>query len=95
MPSNLGSYFVMNWVEALATIDCLVIDLTYPMEEVAKGKESDDSTKNVVETTMEVETIKKMLEVFKDDEAKEEEGNELNHMLHLYYLVDPEPKEGT
>ena len=58
-------------MEVLATIDCLTIDVTYPMEEVAKSKELDDSTDDVVGTPMEVETLEKMLKVFKVDEAKE------------------------
>ena len=62
----------MNWLEALATIDCITIDVTDPMEEIAKGKETNDSTKDVVETLVEAKIIVQMLEVFKGDEAKEE-----------------------
>ena len=30
IPSNLSSDFVMNWVEALTTIDCLTVDVLEP-----------------------------------------------------------------
>ena len=79
----------------MAAIDCLTVDVSDPMEEVRKEKDLDDSTDDVIGIPMEVETLEKMLEVFKADEVKEEEENELKQLLHLCFLVDPEPEEET
>ena len=50
IPSNLSSNFVMNWVEALATIDCLTMDVSDPMEEVKEVTKIDGSIDDVAET---------------------------------------------
>ena len=34
MPSELSSDYVMNWVESLATIDCLMLNVAMPLEEM-------------------------------------------------------------
>ena len=70
IPSNLSLDLVMNWVQGLATIDCLAVDISGPMEDVRKEKELDDSIDDVVGTPMEVETLEKMMEIFIDDEDK-------------------------
>ena len=36
LPSELSSDYVMNWVEALATIDCLMMNVEMPLEEMDK-----------------------------------------------------------
>jgi len=85
----------MNWVEELATIDCLIVDVSDPMEELKEVTKNEGSTDDVVETPIEVETLEKMLEVFKADEATKEEDNELKQWLQLCYLVDLKLEEET
>ena len=36
IPSELSSDYVMNWVEALATIDCLMLGIEKPLKEEPK-----------------------------------------------------------
>ena len=71
IPSELNSDYVMNWIEALATIDCLMMSVVKPSEAV------DPSTmeKAIAEVPF-AETPKEMLRAFQEDEQKEEESLE-------------------
>jgi len=85
----------MNWVEALATIYFLTVDISNPMGEVKEVFEWYSSTNDVSHSLIKVETIEQMLEVFKVDEANEEEENEYKQWLHLCYFNDLEANENT
>jgi len=47
----------MNWVEALATIDCLTVDILEPVRGIVEEKKIDESTKDVLETPKESKLI--------------------------------------
>ena len=76
----------MNWVEALATIDCLMLGIETPFEEIDKVT----TTRSLEEVPL-PETPEEMLKVFKDDELKEEQHEE--GILHLSYLAEVESLE--
>lgn len=89
IPSELSSNYVMNWMEALATIDFLMVGIETPLEEIDKVP----TTRSLEEIPL-PETPKEMLRVFKDNELREERNEE--GILHLSYLAEVEkPKETT
>ena len=81
----------MNWIEALATIDCLMANVDKPSEE--------DNPKTLGKSEGEVpfpETPEEMLRVFQADEQKEEEASitiDDGDLLHLCYLAELEQLE--
>ena len=91
VPSELSSDYVLNWVEALATIDCLMMNVEMPFEEI--DKDSNPSIAQSIEEIPQPETPEEMLEAFRMDELKEEGEQEF---LQLCYLAEPEsPEEET
>ena len=65
IPSELSSDYVMNWIEALATIDCLMANVDKPSEE----NNPTPSRKSEGEVPF-PETPEDMLRVFQADEKK-------------------------
>lgn len=86
IPSELSSNYVMNWVEALVTIDCLMLGVEMPLEEMDRMPKT-----RCLEEIPLPETPEEMLKIFKDDELKKEQKEE--GILHLSYLAEVESLE--
>lgn len=80
IPSELGSDYVMNWIEALATIYCLMLGIETSFEEIDRVS----ATRSLEEVPL-PKTPEEMLKAFKDDELKE--GQREEGILHLNYLA--------
>ena len=74
----------MNWVEALTTIDYLMLGIEKPLKEEPKEPRS-------LNDVPLPETPEEMLEIFKEDELREEQKEE--GILHLSYLAEVESPE--
>ena len=93
IPSELSSDYVMNWIEALATIDCLMMSVVRPLEGADKN-----TPRQAIEEIPFPETPEEMLKAFQEDEQKEREVQEIldeENMLHLCYLAEPEGIEAN
>ena len=66
IPFELSLDYVMNWVEALATIDCLILSLEKPLQE-----EPGTILARSQVTQPLLESPEEMLEIFKADELRE------------------------
>ena len=86
IPSDLSSDYVMNWVEALATIDCLIMSLEKPLKEEPRMILARPQVTQPLP-----ESPEEMLEIFKAEELREEQGEE--ELLHLCYLAEVESPE--
>ena len=92
IPSELSSDYVMNWIEALATIDCLMMSVVKPIE-----ANNTDTLGKAIEEIPIPETPEEMLKAFLEDEQKEKEAQEIldeEDLLHLCYLAEMEGIEG-
>ena len=76
----------MNWVEALPTIDSLMLSLEKPLQEEPR---TILARSQVTQTLL--ESPEEMLEIFKADELREEQEEE--GLLHLSYLAEVESPE--
>ena len=83
IPLDLSFDYVMNWMEALATIDCMMMNVEMPSEEM-----DNDVIQTIPRELPHIETPKGMLVAFQLDELREDEQNQ--GLLHLCYLVEPE-----
>jgi len=55
LPSNISLDLVMNWVEALATIVCLMLDVSKSAQDTAKEENWDKSIRIEMEVPKELE----------------------------------------
>jgi hypothetical protein len=81
----------MNWIEALATIDCLMMSVDKTLEETNKS-----TLKKGLEEVPLLETPEEMLEAFQEEELEEKETQEIpkeEELLHLCYLAEEVEKD--
>ena len=74
----------MNWIEALATIDCLMMSVDKTLEETNKS-----TLKQGLEEVPLLETHEEMLKAFLEEELEEKEAQKNpkeEELLHLCYL---------
>jgi len=88
MPLELSSDYVMNWVEALATIDCLMLNVAMPLEEMDNILKP--SSARSMEEVPQPKTPEEMLYAFQSEELEEEV---IQEFLQMCYLAEPESQE--
>ena len=78
----------MNWVEAIATINCLILNVAMPLEEMDNILKP--SSARSMEEVPQPETPKEMLNTFQLEELEEEVVQEF---LQMCYLTEPKSQE--